>query len=156
MNQKIDFVDKLIIEQLQEDSRISLSDLATKVNLAVSSTGERIKRLQTMGVIEEFTCIVNPKKLGFEICSFIQVFINPDMESQFLEKILELPEVLECHFITGEYSYLLKVRVKSTAELEKFLSSSLNKLPGIGKSNSMISLSAFKETQKIFISEKSN
>ena len=149
----MDHLDLKLLVHLQRNAKLSYAELGRRVGLGVSTVNERLKKLQARGIIREYVAVVNPKALGLDICAFVQVLMaEPDLESAFVEQIHQLPEVQECHCITGEFSYLLKVRVRDTAHLEAFLREKIKSLAGVARTQTMIALSTSKETLALGVS----
>lgn len=153
----LDDIDKHLLDELQHNARLSYSELGKIVGLSVSAVNERLKKLDAQGYIENYTVRVAAVKVGFDVCAFIHVLLStPEYEDVFLQRVLTLPEIQECHHITGEFSYLLKVRVRTTADLEAFLKRGLKSIPGIARTHSTIALSSPKETMILPITQLPN
>ena len=149
----MDHIDLKLLGHLQRNAKLSYAELGRRVGLVVSTVNERLKKLQARGVIRAYVAVVNPKALGLDICAFVQVLMaEPDLESAFVERMHDLSEVQECHCITGEFSYLLKVRVRDTAHLEAFLREKIKSLAGVARTQTMIALSTSKETLALGVS----
>lgn len=149
----MDRIDRQLLRLVQEDGKRSYAELGHEVGLAVSTVNERLKKLQAQGVIRRYVALVDPVALGLEICAFVQVMITePEMELSFNDRMMELPEVLECHSIAGEFSYLLKVRVPDTQALEVFLRERIKSIPGVSRTHSMIAMTSPKETNVLPVS----
>src|SRR4051812_26198520 len=115
----MDEVDKQILRHMQEDDRISYGDLGVRVGLSISAVNERLKKLHGSGAIRRCVAVVEPRAVGLDICAFVQVLLDkPSSTAPFLARMKERPEVLECHHVTGDFSYLLKVRARDTSHLE--------------------------------------
>jgi Lrp/AsnC family leucine-responsive transcriptional regulator len=143
---QLDDIDRKLLELLQRDDRIPLSGLSKAVGLAPSTINQRIKRLVSEGVISGFHARLDPEKLGLDLLAFMMVgWSDPKVEPEFLKRIKASPTVLECHHVTGVWNYLLKVRVRSTKELEAFLSGTLKAIRGVERTETIISLSTAKE-----------
>jgi DNA-binding Lrp family transcriptional regulator len=143
----LDQIDLQILDTLQRSSDISNAELGRQVNLSPPATHARIKRLVTEGYINRQVAILNQDKLGFDLLCF--VFISTDIHQaeklEVLEKNLgEMPEVLECHCLTGEFDYLLKVANKDRQKLESFIRK-LNKL-GISRIQTTLALREIKQS----------
>ena len=150
----MDEMDRKILEQLQENGRLSLSDLANKIGLSSPSTGERVKKLEQQGIISGYRAMVDPESIGLTLLAFIAVTIEQKRnEEKFLSVVMKTEEVLECHHIAGEDSYLLKVRCRNTRHLEHLISNSLKSLPGVTRTRTTISLSTRKETTALSLDE---
>jgi len=143
----MDAADWQLLQLVQENGTMSYASLGQRVGLSVSAVHERLKKLETSGVIRGYIAILAPEALGLGVCGFMQVSVNrPADETPFLRAIAKLPEVQECHHITGEFSYLLKVRVRSTADLEALIKNKIKTLNGIVRTHTVIALSTAKET----------
>jgi len=136
----LDEVDLQILDILQKQANISNAELARLVNLSPPATHTRVKRLEKEGYIDRQVVILNQEKLGFNLLCyiFISTHIHQAEKLEVLEKeFAEMPEVLECHCLTGEYDYLLKVANKDRKDLENFI----RKLNSLGISRIQTSLS---------------
>lgn len=143
----MDEIDRKILARIQSDGRASYVEIGTAVGLSVSAVNDRIRKLTAQGVITGWGARVAPRAVGLDILAFVQVLLErPEHDTGFRAAIAALPAVQECHHVTGEWSYLLKLRVADTAALERFLGESLKTLPGIVRSHTVIALSSPKET----------
>lgn len=141
----LDDVDIQILDLMQKEAQLSNAELARRVNLSPPATHARVKRLESEGFIERQVAILNQEKLGFDLLCFVFMSTNIHQAEQLevLEKALSsMPEVLECHCLTGEYDYLLKVANKDRKELEGFIRK-LNKL-GIARIQTSLALREIK------------
>jgi Lrp/AsnC family leucine-responsive transcriptional regulator len=149
-NFEIDLIDRKIINILQKDASFSHATIGEKVGLSASSVNERIRKLKTHHVIKKIVAIVDPQQIGADVFAYIMVSITgPENELQFGKVMLAFEEILECHHVTGEYSYLLKVRAKNMAALESLLINKINVLSGFNRSFTQVVLSSFKEETAI-------
>ncbi|MCB0035362.1 MAG: Lrp/AsnC family transcriptional regulator [Anaerolineales bacterium] len=148
----LDDVDVQILDQLQTDSSISNVKLSELVNLSPPSVHSRIKRLQQLGYITGYTALLDREKLGFEMTFFIQVSVrnhsSRDAE-QFKQQIIAMPKVLECHHVTGEFDYMLKVVVRNKQELQMFLLDRLTTIDGIERVQTSMSVMELKATHHL-------
>lgn len=151
----IDKLDRRILGLLQRDAKLTNAELGQRVGLSVSAVNERVRKLQAAGVIRGFAARLDPEALGRGICAFVLVLIErPEQEAAFLEAVASAKQVQECHHVTGDYSYLLKLRVGSTAELERTLRQGLKALPGVVRTQTMIALSSPKESFALDVAER--
>jgi Lrp/AsnC family leucine-responsive transcriptional regulator len=142
----MDTIDLKILELLQNDGRTSHSEIAKIVGLSAPSVGERIKKLENRGIIRRYVALLEPSRVNRPITAFIAISIDKPIHTQaFLQRIRELDDVLECHHVTGEMDYLLKVRTRSTASLESLISNDVRALDGVVSTRTMVGLSAPKE-----------
>jgi Lrp/AsnC family leucine-responsive transcriptional regulator len=153
----LDDLDLQILDILQNGAQVSNSEIAKRVNLSPPATHARIKRLENEGYINQHVAILNQEKLGFDLLSFIFMSTNIHQHEKLevLEKALEsMPEVLECHCITGEYDYLLKVANRDRRELENFIRK-LNRL-GITRIQTSLALREIKYSTVLPIRENNS
>jgi Lrp/AsnC family transcriptional regulator, leucine-responsive regulatory protein len=142
----MDAIDLRILELLQQDGRMSQAEIAKTVGLSAPSVGERIKKLETRKIIRRYACILEHEQVGRKISAFIAIRLDKPIHAQaFLQRIRELPDVLECHHVTGDMDYLLKVRTRSTATLESLINNDLRPLDGVVRTQTSVVLSAQKE-----------
>ena len=141
----IDEKDRIILDLLQKDGRMTGSEVAKHVALSVPAVTERMKKLVGEGIIREFRAIVNPKKLGYDVTAYIFVVMSSsDHYEEMIKHAGESGEVLECHSITGEGSHMLKVRTRDTSSLEGLLRE-IQSWPGVVRTHTMVVMSTFKE-----------
>ncbi len=151
---KLDNKDKQIINLLQHNSRMTASDMATKVDLSTPAVAERIKKLIEFGYIDHFTTKINAKKMGFDLTAFINVdSSSSDHYEEIVISSKAHPSVMECHSVTGEGSHLLKIRVRNSTELEELLSE-IQQWPGVIRTHTMLVLSTYKENLNIRLSDE--
>lgn len=142
----MDGVDRKIISLVQSNGRGTNAEIADSCGLSVSAANERLKRLQERGVITGWSARVDPDAVELGLLAFIFVEIDrSEHDKRFLVAAAEMPEVLELHHITGEWSYLLKVRARDTKALEALITGRLKALPGVARSRTHIALSSAKE-----------
>jgi Lrp/AsnC family leucine-responsive transcriptional regulator len=145
----IDQIDLKILHILQLNGRARLADIADEVELSAPAVMERVKKLESSGVIKGYLALVDAKKLGKDITAFIGVSIHHQRDvDKFAKHILQYPDVLECHHVTGEESFILKVKSENTASLEKLLGE-LRSLEGVTRTVTNVVLSTAKENPAI-------
>lgn len=144
--QNLDGKDRQILALVQRDGKLPQAEVAKRVGLSPAAVNERLKKLENAGVIRRYAAMVDPQALGVSIAAFVEVFIeHPRHEAGFIEKVLKLDEVQECHHITGEFSLLLKVRVQDMDSLQELLLRQLNALEGVRQTRTVMVLSTQKE-----------
>lgn len=132
----MDSIDRDILMRLQSDARLSMTSLGKLIGLSQPAITERVKRLEEQGVIKRYSAIVSNEKVGKSTVAFI--LFRTTKCNNFVDYCKETPQVVECHRISGEYNYLIKVVVESTKELELFENDSMK----YGDSTTLISLSS--------------
>jgi Lrp/AsnC family leucine-responsive transcriptional regulator len=146
IDQRLDGKDRQILTAVQRDAKLAQAEIARRVGLSAAAVNERLKKLEQAGVIRRYVAVVDPAAVGASVTAFVEVFIeHPRHEAAFIERILALNDVLECHHITGEFSLLLKVRVRDMTELQHLLLGQLNVLEGVRQTRTVIALSTQKE-----------
>lgn len=146
----MDLIDLKILEELQKDGRRTQTDLAKDVRLSPPSVLERVRKLEELGIIKKFVAIVDAAKVGNGIEAFVNVKLrNVKDEQAFLNEIYNLDEVLECHKVTGEYSYILKVKTRDTVELGNLISSKIKSVDGVDSTFTNVVLKCIKEETKV-------
>ena len=143
----MDEVDQQLLALVQQDGRRPYAELAAEVGLSVSAVNERLRRLRARGVVRGVVALLEPRAVGLPVLAFVQILLDrPEHEAAFRAGIVACPEVLECHHVTGEWSYLVKVRARDTAHLEAVLATGIKALPGVVRTQTVIALSSPKET----------
>ena len=114
----IDVIDAKILEVLQENARISYSELSKRINLSLSAVSDRLKKMEASGMISSYTTILDPAALDRQLQAYMMVNVDSSGNiDDFLKLIDEDDEVLEAHFVAGDFDYLLKIATKNTATL---------------------------------------
>ena len=143
MPEPLDKIDSRILEIIQEEARISNTDLADRVGLSPSPCWRRVRALESNGIIERYVTLVNAKAVGLPINVFATVTLEKQVEpalEAFEKAVTERPEVMECNLMTGEFDYLLRVVVPDLAAYERFLMDHLTRIKGIASIKSSFSL----------------
>lgn len=117
----IDETSWAILEALQENGRLSYSELGKKVGLSTPAVSERVRKLEETGIITGYRATLNLKKLGREITAFVSIRSTPDKNKKLIDFIKQSPAVAEGHYITGQASFILKIVVTNIKELETFI-----------------------------------
>ncbi len=145
----MDAIDSKILEVLQENSRVSISDLSKQVNLSLSAVSERLKKLEASSIIEKYTVILDSKALGQELTVLMNLSLeNPRDTGEFFDMVGKEAEILECHYVTGEYDYILRITTKSTATLEALMNR-IKAIPGIKRTQTNVVLSSLKHLYSV-------
>lgn len=153
----VDDLDLMALTYLMENGRATWSELSGVLKLSPPSTADRIKRLEESGVIRGYSAQINPDAVGCNITAFIALALeHPRYREEFIDLVNKLPSVQECHHITGDYDYLLKIRCRTTSELERLITGDLKGFGGISKTQTIIALSTVKESANLPIAITSN
>lgn len=149
---KLDRIDLNILRILQQEGRISYVELADKVGLSTTPCMERVKRLEQDHIIEGYQAVVNPASVGLNLLVFVEISLHyqsPTAFDDFKKAVSELPNIMECHLVSGQSDYLLKARISEMSEYRQLLGDLLVNLPGIKESKSYIVMEAVKDTQAL-------
>ena len=145
----IDSIDLKILYILQNNGRSRLADIAEEVELSAPAVMERVKKLEASGVIRGYQALLDGKKVGKDITAFIGVSVGNQRDiNKFAAQMLQYPDVLECHHVTGDESFILKVKSANTGSLEKLLGE-IRSVEGVTRTVTKIVLSTAKESQKL-------
>ncbi|MEM6599499.1 MAG: Lrp/AsnC family transcriptional regulator [Cyanobacteria bacterium P01_D01_bin.36] len=143
----IDALDKKILRALMVNARVKWTALADRFDVSAPAIADRVRRLERAGLIKGYAAQLNDDALGFDLIAFVTVTLaHPQHRQGFVDYVQSNPSIQSCHHIVGEGDYLLKVRCRTTAELEQLLSQELKALPGIVQTRTTISLRSLKDT----------
>jgi len=143
----LDRIDRKILSALRQNGRLTIAQLSEQVGLSSSPCWTRLKRLETLKIIDGYTANINPKAIGIKDLFFIEITLerhDDEMLEQFSQALADIPEVIEAHLVTGEYDYLVKVAVKDAEHYERFLRKKLYSIKGIRHTRSTFALRPLK------------
>jgi Lrp/AsnC family transcriptional regulator, leucine-responsive regulatory protein len=145
----IDHIDLKILSILQNSGRSRLADIAEEVELSAPAVMERVKKLEVGGIIKGYQAVVDGKKVGKDITAFIGVSIGNQRDmDKFAAQMLQRHDVLECHHVTGDESFILKVKSANTGSLERLLGE-IRSVEGVTRTVTKVVLSTAKESQAL-------
>ena len=138
-NQRLDKLDRQILKLIAEDARIPFLEVARACNVSGAAIHQRIQKLTSLGVIKGSQFIIDPEKIGYETCAYIGLNLkNPETFDDAVDKLRQMPEVVECHYTTGNYDLFIKVYALNNHHLLDFVHDKLQPL-GLARSESIIS-----------------
>ncbi len=155
---ELDALDIKILNALQQNARMTTLELAERVGLSATPCARRVKRLEHEGVIDRYVTLLNAEQLGIELNVFADIRLrNQTKESiEIFEKaIKDIPEVVECYLVTGEYDYLLHLRVADVAALRALVRDRLIGIESVGATHSSIALQQIKYTTALALTRRS-
>ncbi|HTM72943.1 MAG TPA: Lrp/AsnC family transcriptional regulator [Pseudolabrys sp.] len=151
---RLDEIDRKLIMLLQRDGQLSLAELSRQTGVAASTINDRKRRLVEEGIVSGYHARIAPEALGLNLLAFVFVsWSNPKVESALIRQVKASPAVLECHHVTGAWNYLLKVRVGTTRDLERFLAEVVKTVSGVERTETVIVLSTVKEIWALDVSK---
>lgn len=146
----MDSIDTVLLDRLQSHGRESWARLGSLTGMTGPAAAERVRRLEDDGVIRGFTAVVNAEALGVSVTAFVSLTLEgAEHRADFIARVLALPEVQECHHVTGDHDYLLKLRCRNTLDLDRLLSRDLKGVPGVTRTRTAIALSTAKESMAV-------
>ena len=140
--------DRRILIALQKDGQISMARLSEQVGLSLSACHRRVKLLEASGLISGYVAKLDRRALGFEIQVFIEVklvSLRPDDTRAFENAIRQMPEVLECHMISGDFDYLMRIAAANTEAYEKLFRERLALIPSVSQMKTLLNFATIKE-----------
>lgn len=147
----LDRIDRKILSELRKDGRLTVAQLSDLVGLSSSPCWTRVKRLESLNIIEGYTATINAKAIGINELFFIEITLerhDDEILEQFSDALSQMPEVIEAHLVTGDYDYLVKVAVKNAEHYERFLRKNLYSMKGIRHTRSIFALRPLKLENK--------
>lgn len=153
---ELDRIDRHILRILQEEGRISFTELGERVGLSTTPCTERVRRLERDGVITGYHARLDPQHVKATLLVFVEISLaykSGDIFEEFRRAALRLPNVLECHLVSGDFDYLLKARISEMASYRKLLGSTLLTMPHVRESKSYIVMEEIKETLSLPIAD---
>lgn len=151
---EIDKLDQRILQRLQKDGRISMTELAEFIGLSTSACAERVRRLERDKVITGYHARVDPVKVGKALLVFVEIKLSAksgDVFEKVRNELLLVPEVMECHLVSGGFDYLVKFRLRGMAEYRHLLGTILKRLPVSAESHSYVVMEELKEDLSLVI-----
>ena len=148
----LDRIDRNILRQLQADARLSYVELADKVGLSTSPCLERVKRLEREGWIEGYHARLSAQKLDAGLLVFAEIsldYTSGEVFNEFRRAVVKWPQVQECHLVSGDFDYLLKIRIADMAAYRELLAEIIHELPGVRDSRTLVAMETVKESGAI-------
>ncbi len=156
MKLKLDAIDRKILELLQRNSNITNAQLAQEVGLSPAPTLERVKKLETAGIIKSYHAVVDTASVGLGVSTFVMASLkghNKENITKFITAISAIPEIVECHHLTGEADFILKIVAPDIPSYQKLMLEQVSNIEVVDNLQSMVILSTFKDTKIVPIPE---
>ncbi|QRR02878.1 Lrp/AsnC family transcriptional regulator [Dyadobacter sandarakinus] len=147
---KLDQIDRKVLEILQTNAKITNAQLSKEIGLSPAPTLERVKKLEQSGIIKSYHAQLEPEKVGLGVSTFVSISLvghRKAVTESFVEKINAIPEVIECHHITGTGDFLLRVISKDISTYQKLMLEKINEIEEVASTQTMVILSTFKESK---------
>ena len=148
MKYQIDEIDRKILHFLIKDARKPYLEIARECGVSGAAIHQRVRKLQDNGVITGSRLLVKPAAIGLNVCAYVNIVVTESSKlREVIEALRQIPEVVECHFVTGKYSLLIKMYCRDNNHLMEVLLNSIQNIPNIRSSETMISLDEAFERQ---------
>jgi Lrp/AsnC family leucine-responsive transcriptional regulator len=147
---KLDLIDHKLLEILQSNGKITNAQLSKEIGLSPAPTLERVKKLENLGIIESYHAQIDREKVGLGVMTFVQVTLSGHRKAiteAFVQTIESVPEIIECHHVTGSCDFLLKVIARDIASYQKLIMETINEIEVVASTQTMVILSTFKNTK---------
>jgi Lrp/AsnC family leucine-responsive transcriptional regulator len=154
--ESLDRIDRKLLLRLQQEGRLPVSQLAREVNLTVTPTLERIRRLEAAGFITGYFARLSARRLGLGLLVYVEVTLDrttPEAFERFKEMVAAQDEIMECHMVAGGFDYLLKVRVKDMERYRTLLGETIAGIRGVQQTHSYFVMEEVKSTHRIGVPE---
>ena len=140
-NLEIDGIDKEILRALMEDARTPILEIARKVGISGAAIHQRLRKLEKSGLIAGSKFIINPKALGYTTMAFVGIYLDKAMNNpEAVKQLQKIPEVLECHYSTGNWSIFIKILCRDNEHLMHVLNKQIQTIPGVSRTETFVSL----------------
>ncbi len=152
LKNKLDDTDLKILDIITNNARIPFKDVAVEVGISRAAVHQRVNRMVELEVIVGSGYNINPRKVDFSTCSYIGIFLEKGgLFSEVVQHLEKIPEIVECHYTTGQYAIFIKLYAKDNEHLKEILSKQIQKIPGVSSTETFISLEeSFKRTIQVF------
>ena len=152
LKNKLDDIDLKILDIITKNARIPFKDVADEVGISRAAVHQRVSRMIELEVIVGSGYNINPRKVEFSTCSYIGMFLEKGgLFTEVVQHLEKIPEIVECHYTTGQYAIFIKVYAKDNEHLKEILSKQIQKIPGVSSTETFISLEeSFKRTIQVF------
>lgn len=147
MSHKLDSLDKKILGMIAEDARVPFLEVARACNVSGAAIHQRIQKLVNAGIIMGSQFVINPEKIGYETCAYVGLYLkDPEDFDEVVEKLRQIPEVVECHYTTGGYDMFVKIYAQNNHHLLNIIHDKLQPL-GLSRSETIVSFNAVIDRQ---------
>jgi Lrp/AsnC family transcriptional regulator, regulator for asnA, asnC and gidA len=137
----IDELDQKILKLITKNARIPFLEVARECGVSGAAIHQRVQRLLNLGVVTGSEFILDPEKLGYNTCAFMGIHLEKaSFHKQVVEQLLKIPEIIECHYTTGQYAIFLKIQTKTNKHLKQIIDDEFQKIEGIARTETFMSL----------------
>lgn len=138
---EIDALDEKILKLITRNARIPFLEVARECGVSGAAIHQRVQRLLNIGVVSGSEFLINPQKLGYNTCAYMGIYLDKaTSHRKVVEELEKIPEIVECHYITGQYAIFVKVQTKTNKHLKKLIDEQIQTIEGISRTETFISL----------------
>ena len=153
----IDSLDRKILSILTQNARMPFLEVARECNVSGAAIHQRVQRLTKLGIISGSQFVVDPKKLGFNTCAYVGIFLdNASLFPEVSEQLYKIAEITQCHYTTGQYAMFIKVYARDNEHLREILSDKIQGINGVLRTETFISLDAMVNRQLPILEQSDN
>jgi Lrp/AsnC family leucine-responsive transcriptional regulator len=148
MKKGFDAIDRRILSELQQNGRMPIVELASRIHLTKTPCAERVRRLERAGVIKGYRAELDPTELGAAFVIIVHLTLNQTSDNAlelFNTAVMRIPEVQSCYMLAGQFDYMLKIRTTDIAHYRNVLGDQIGKLPGVQQTNSFVVMEVVKD-----------
>lgn len=137
----VDVLDEKILKLITQNARIPFLEVARECGVSGAAIHQRVQRLFNIGVVQGSEFIVNPTKLGYNTCAYMGIYLDKaKYHRQVVDALRKIPEIVECHYTTGQYAIFIKIQTKNNVHLKQIIDNELQEIEGIARTETFISL----------------
>jgi Lrp/AsnC family transcriptional regulator, regulator for asnA, asnC and gidA len=137
----IDALDEKILKLITKNARIPFLEVARECGVSGAAIHQRVQRLLNIGVVSGSEFLINPQKLGYNTCAYMGIYLDKaTLHTKVVQELAKIPEIIECHYITGQYAIFIKVQTKTNKHLKKLIDEEIQAIEGISRTETFISL----------------
>jgi Lrp/AsnC family transcriptional regulator, regulator for asnA, asnC and gidA len=137
----IDELDEKILKLITKNARIPFLEVARECGVSGAAIHQRVQRLLNTGVVSGSEFLINPQKLGYNTCAYMGIYLEKaKYHTRVVQELTKIPEIVECHYTTGQYAIFIKVQTKTNKHLKKLIDNDIQEIEGIARTETFISL----------------
>jgi Lrp/AsnC family transcriptional regulator, regulator for asnA, asnC and gidA len=138
---EIDDLDEKILKLITKNARIPFLEVARECGVSGAAIHQRVQRLLNIGVVSGSEFLINPQKLGYNTCAYMGIYLEKaKYHTRVVQELTKIPEVVECHYTTGQYAIFIKVQTKTNKHLKKLIDNDIQEIEGVARTETFISL----------------
>jgi Lrp/AsnC family transcriptional regulator for asnA, asnC and gidA len=138
---EIDDLDEKILKLITKNARIPFLEVARECGVSGAAIHQRVQRLLNIGVVSGSEFLINPQKLGYNTCAYMGIYLEKaKYHTRVVQELTKIPEIVECHYTTGQYAIFIKVQTKTNKHLKKLIDNEIQEIEGVARTETFVSL----------------